>query len=392
VKPQIVVLLVDALGWELARRTSGLADMLGERRKLETILGFSSGALPTLFTGRLPCEHGRWLMYRRARGETPFSGFEWLGLLPPRLQKSWRLSHALHARVKARGVRGYFDLYEVPRPLLARFDLAEKDDIFAPRGLPVDSLWDSLSRRGIPWASWNWRTPEAENLAALERRVAEGEGEFLFCYTAELDAALHREGSDGPGVRAWLAGLSGLLARLEAAGRRRGAPPWIYLLSDHGMVDVTTPVDLMGRLAGLDDRWPRDYLAFFDSTMARFWWRSGAVRDRVRAALAKEPGGRWLGDEDLDREGCRFPDREYGDDIFLLDPGCLLVPSFMGKSPVRAMHGYDPGHPDMAALLWSNRPIGKDVRHLTDVRAHFERELDLAREPGAAAEPLRGAS
>jgi hypothetical protein len=139
-------------------------------------------------------------------------------------------------------------------------------------------------------------------------------------------------------------------------------------------------------------RWPGDYLAFFDSTLARFWWREPSVREPVRTALAEEPGGRWLDDAELAKEGCRFPDREYGDDIFLLDPGALLVPSFMGHRPVRAMHGYAPDHPDMAALLWSNRPIGPDVRHLTDVRAHLERELDLARGTGAATERLRGAS
>jgi len=392
VRSQIVVLLVDALGWELAQRTPGLAAALTERRRLETILGFSSGALPTLFTGRLPSQHGRWLMYRRSGGDTPFAGFGWLGLLPSRLQRSWRLGRALHARVRSRGVRGYFDLYEVPRPLLAQFDLAERDDIFAPGGLPGDSLWDSLARRGIPWASWDWRTPEAANLIALEQRVASGEGEFLFCYTAELDAALHREGSQGAGVRSWLSGLAALLARLEAAGAGRGAAPWIYLLSDHGMVDVTAGLDVMGRLAPLEVQWPRDYLAFFDSTMARFWWRERSVREVVRAALAAEPGGHWLSDADLEREGCLFPGREYGDDVFLLEPGRLLVPSFMGSRPVRAMHGYLPTHPDMAALLWSNRPIAPEVRHLTDVRAYFERELDLARESGGAATRMRGAS
>ena len=63
---RLVVLLVDALGWRLAASTPGFARGLPHRRRLETILGFSSGALPTLFTGRLPREHGRWLMYRRA--------------------------------------------------------------------------------------------------------------------------------------------------------------------------------------------------------------------------------------------------------------------------------------------------------------------------------------
>lgn len=374
----MVVLLVDALGWELAGRTPGLAPGLTERRRLDTILGFSSGALPTLFTGRLPAEHGRWLMYRRATGRTPFAGFQWLRLAPARARRSWRVGRALHGLVRRRGVRGYFDLYEVPRPLLAEFDLAERDDIFAPRGLPVDSLWDALARRGVARVSWDWRTPEHANLAALERHVAAGEGGFLFCYTAGLDAALHREGAGGAGVRSWLAGLADALRRIEAAGARRGATPWIYLLSDHGMVDVDRTVDVMGRLDRLPVRWPADYLVFFDSTMARFWWRGGPARDQVRAALAQEPAGRWLTDDELEREGCRFAGREYGDDVFLLAPGALMVPSFMGSRPVRAMHGYDPSHPEMAALLWSNRPVPAQVRHLTHVRGFFERELDAA--------------
>jgi hypothetical protein len=381
-KPQMVVLLVDALGWELAWRDPSLAPGLTERRRLETILGFSSGALPTLFTGRMPAEHGRWLMYRRAAGNSPFAGFDWLRLAPARVRRSWRVGRALHALVRRRGVRGYFDLYEVPRPLLAEFDLAERDDIFAPGGLPVDSLWDALERRGVRWSSWDWRTPEAVNFAALERQVEEGAGDFLFCYTAGLDAALHREGSAGPGVAAWLTRLGALINRLEAAGARRGAAPWIYLLSDHGMVDVEGTVDVMGRLAALPVRWPEDYLVFLDSTMARFWWRDRAVRDRVRAALADEPAGRWLEDGELEREGCRFPAREYGDDVFLLAPGKLLLPSFMGSQPVRAMHGYSPTHPDMAALLWSNRPLAEGVRHLAHVRGFLESELD-ARDPGS---------
>ena len=135
---RLAVLLVDALGFELAARTPGFAAALPHRRRLETVLGFSSGALPTLFTGRLPAEHGRWLMYRRAQPgvRTPFAGFRRLGLLPPRLRRSWKLSRLLTRLVERRGVRGYFSLYEVPRELLEEFDLAERDDIFAPGGLP----------------------------------------------------------------------------------------------------------------------------------------------------------------------------------------------------------------------------------------------------------------
>src|SRR5689334_24170636 len=126
------------------RRHDTFGGSLPHRRPLETVLGFSSGALPTAFTGRSAREHGRWLMYQRALGPTPFAGFRHLRWLPPRVRRSERLSRWLTSVVQRRGVRGYFHLYEVPRAELEWFDLPERDDLFSPGGLPVDSLWDSL--------------------------------------------------------------------------------------------------------------------------------------------------------------------------------------------------------------------------------------------------------
>ncbi len=374
-KRRMVVLLVDALGWELASRAPGFAVGLTQRRRLETVLGFSSGALPTLFSGRLPAEHGRFLMYRRRSGKSPFDGFGALRWLPARIRRGPRLAQVLSRIVSGRGVRGYFHLYDVPRELLPEFDLAERDDVFAPGGLAVDSLWDALERRGMPWAGRNWRTSEAENLAWLESEAAADGKSFLFVYTADLDALLHREGSAGAGVRAAIARYDACIARLLADAAARGEELWLYLLSDHGMVDITAREDVMGRLDSLEMRWPHDYLAFFDSTMARFWWRTPGAREAVRRAL-EGARGRWLDDAALERAGARFAGREYGEDLFLLDPGVLMVPSFMGANPLAAMHGYDPAHPDMAALLWSNRPVPVSVRHLTDVRSFLESELD----------------
>lgn len=375
-----MILFVDALGWRLANAHGVLGGGLEHRREIATILGFSSGALPTAFSGRLPREHGRWLMYRRAGADGGvFRGFERFGWLPGRVRRSWRLRQWLAARLAARAVRGYFNLYEVPLEELSRFDLAERDDLFAPRGLPVDTLWDALERLGVAWRSWNWRTPEPTALAQLESRLAAGIDDVLFLYTADLDALLHHEGSQGPRVRERLAAYAACVRRLldPPPGAR---PRWVYLCSDHGMVDVVEQVDVMGALAKLPARRGRDYDAFFDSTMARFWWRDGGTREAVRSALAGEVRGRWLDPGELAREGADFAAREYGEDVFLLRPGALLVPSFMGSRPVAAMHGYDPGHPDMTALLASNRPLPADVRHLADLRGFLEREVRAAAE------------
>jgi Type I phosphodiesterase / nucleotide pyrophosphatase len=382
VKRRMVVLLVDALGWNLASRTPGFAEPLAHRRRLDTVLGFSSGALPTLFTGRMPEEHGRFLMYRRRSGPSPFRGFGALRLLPAALRRRGALSRALTRLVTRRGVNGYFNLYDVPRPLLAEFDLPERDDIFSPGGLPLPSLWDTLDRSGTTWAHRDWRSAEADNLAWLESSADSEDTPFLFVYTADLDAQLHREGNAGGSVRASLARYDGVVRRLLEGARRRGEELWLYLLSDHGMVDVTRHEDVMGRLRALALTWPRDYLAFFDSTMARFWWRTAGARELVRAALDQR-NGRWLEPGDLDREGAKFPDAAYGEDIFLLDPGVLMMPSFMGTGALAAMHGYDPAHPDMAALLWSNRPVPASVTHVRDVRGFLEAELAALAERAA---------
>lgn len=371
----MVVLLVDALGDTLARAAPGFAPGLPHRRRLETILGFSSGALPTIFTGRMPSEHGRWLMYRRADAGTPFRGFGGLRLLPRRARASHRLGRLLGRWVSARGVRGYFHLYDVPRELLSKFDLAERDDLFAPGGLPGDSLWDTLARSGLSWRGWNWRTPEAEALAQAGRAARGGDESLLFVYTADLDARLHREGSRGEGVRACLERYDAWIGGVLEAARERAEETWLYLLSDHGMVDVRATVDVMGMLQGLRVRWPGDYLAFFDATMARFWWRTPGAREAVRERLGGLEGGRWLSAADLERAGARFERHDYGEDVFLLDPGVLMVPSFMGREPLAAMHGYDPSHPDMPGILWSNRPLPAGVSHLRDVRSFLEGEL-----------------
>lgn len=385
-KPVLVVVLVDALGWTLAGEDPAFAPVLDQRRPLATVLGFSSGALPTAFTGRPAREHGRWLMYRRApEGGGVFRDLAWLRALPARVRRSWRLTQWLTAHV-AKRVHGYFNLYDVPREDLPAFDLPEQADVFRPGGLPVDSLWDSLERRGLVWRGWNWRTPESQSRAEAIACLEQGRHDVVFVYSAVLDARLHHEGSHGAGVRACLADWSRWFDEAAAAAVRGGREPWLVLCSDHGMVDVTATVDVMAALEPLAVRRGADYLAFFDSTMARFWWRTPRAREAVRTALGPAHRGRWLTPETLAAEGADFADHRFGEDVFLLEPGVLMVPSYMGRAPLAAMHGYDPAHPDMAGILASNRPLPAEVTHLADLRGHLERLLD-ALGPAAASGP-----
>src|SRR5262249_56163159 len=83
--PLSIYVLVDALGWEIIRDRPFLDDLLEERRWLQTILGYSSGAIPTILSGRLPSQHGHWNLFYRSPATSPFRWPRPLPRLPPPL-------------------------------------------------------------------------------------------------------------------------------------------------------------------------------------------------------------------------------------------------------------------------------------------------------------------
>jgi len=141
----------------------------------------------------------------------------------------------------------------------------------------------------------------------------------------------------------------------------------LFICSDHGMATVHTHVDLMSRVEALGLKFGRDYTATYDSTMGRFWFHSPAARERITALLAQIPEGRILGKQELETLGCDFEGDQYGELIFLMNPGVLIVPSHMGLTPITGMHGYHPDDPDSDASLpccptWSLRAIRERSR------------------------------
>ena len=50
-KSLVVVFLVDALGWEVVRKFRFCEGVLAHRSALGTVLGYSSAAIPSLFSG-----------------------------------------------------------------------------------------------------------------------------------------------------------------------------------------------------------------------------------------------------------------------------------------------------------------------------------------------------
>ena len=398
--PLVVLVLVDALGFERVGASGFLADELPHRRPLDTVLGFSAGAIPALLSGTWPAENGHWVMFHRDPGKSPFGIARLLARAPRRVRDSWRVREWVK-RSCQRTVGGYFDLYEVPWADLAELDVCERRNLYAPGGMGrIGTLFDDAASRRLSTRVWDWRSDDAANerefVAAVTAAAADpaGQPDLLFWYTPSIDALMHAHGVHAAVVDDRLARLADAIRRALAGARRGGREVWLYLASDHGMADVTHHVDVMARMAATGLTRGLDYHAFYDSTLARFWFRSPLAEGAVRAAIAGLPG-RFLTRADEERWGVHFADRRYGEAIWLVDEGGLIVPSFMGSHPVQAMHGYDPATPLSRALFLSNRPLPDGLSHIVDVRGFLAGELDARAEAGLSGrvgEPVLAAS
>lgn len=386
---------VDALGWELACERQVLSRVCTHRFPLESVLGYSCACIPTILTGVKPAQHGHFAFYRKIDGASPFHGLEWLDRIPAWLSRRSRVRGWLSRFLATRlGFTGYFNLYNVPFRMLPLLDYSEKRDLFRPGGIlaGAPTLFDDLEHRRIPHFVADWHAGESDRFRCLEAVVRRGEIRAAYLHLGRLDAVLHRDGTHSTAVERQVREYDEKLTRLLDVAGGRYQDVRLHVFSDHGMADITELTDVEGLLAARGLAQGRDYLGVFDSTMARFWVLDERAGPRLSEALRSLGTGRLLDAGDLDRFGCAFPGREYGELIYLVQPGAMIFPNFMGAAHVAGMHGYDPGHRVSLASYLGTHPPPAPPRGLWDLKALMLSSCERTDAPSAAAprrEPAR---
>jgi predicted AlkP superfamily pyrophosphatase or phosphodiesterase len=363
--------LIDALGWKYVENTRFLNDLLPWRRPLKTILGFSSGAIPTILTGLRPAEHGHWNLYYYDPSGSPFRWLRHFAFLPNGI-----LEHRVTRKIlkemgrRVLGMGPLFECHVSPR-LLPWFNWVEKRNIYSNGGIPgTASIFDRLAESAYPHRVYSYHDgPDAELLRRARQDIAPSGANFFFLYLCEMDAFLHRHCQDPDKVRHKLEWYGAELRKLLETAREVDGEAALTVFSDHGMTPVRHHFDLAAQINSLGFSMPSDYLAVYDSTMARFWFFNERARRNILAALRSVHCGKTLSDNELAGLGILFPDHRYGESIFLLNPTWVIGQSdFNGKgwSP-RGMHGYHPDDPHSDGAFLSNRSPAEAVREIRDV-------------------------
>jgi hypothetical protein len=376
---RLLFVFVDALGPAQLDALRAPLGGLPHARTLDGILGYSSGALPTILTGRAPREHGRMCLFARAAhdGDSLLSPLRWLGLLPRVVHERGVVRRALGKLLaRASDVRGYVALHRVPPAKFRWLDLPERDDLFGARevgGAPTflaDARDAGLSVYASPW-----QLGDEARWAATDEALRCAAPDLCFLYAPALDATLHAHGNDTRRAYDIARDIGAQIDRARARMSADGRDVATIVVGDHGMGDVAATIDPRGVVDAMEARSP-SLRSFVDSTMLRLWAPPHALeRARIAVARARWPG-RWLDAAALDARGAPTRGAPYGDAIFVLDEGVIFAPSHVGGH-ARGMHGYDLDAPSSRAALASDVEIPTAVRALSDVAGFVRAALAL---------------
>jgi predicted AlkP superfamily pyrophosphatase or phosphodiesterase len=373
-------IFIDAFGWEIKQRHPGfLKGLVADSKPLETILGYSGACDPSIISGLTPSEHGLWCSYYYDPENSPFRWTRTLSLLPDAICRRARVRRQLGKWVKkACGFTGYFQLYSVPFRHLHLFNYAEQKRIWEPRGLPRGtSIFDRMTEKKVPYYVHDSNAADDVRIEQLISDIRARRIDFAYCSLGSLDALMHAEGKETPGMGPLLEWYDDKIRfLLDAADENYNEVSW-YVFTDHGMHNVLENYDLAADIDALGLVWNKDYVAFYDATMLRIWFLSAIGRESIIRMLSNHPKGRILSDAELRTFGVYFDEGQYGDLIFLMNPGIQIVPSFMGVKPVKGMHGYHPTDPDSLASISSNRPIPSSVTKIQHIHRLMLDELDM---------------
>lgn len=385
----LLCFLIDAFRHDYLdpRETPFLAELgsVGTARPLRTILGYSDSIRATVFTGAYPDELGYWMEYRFRPDADPFRPFSSLGAMdrfPSDLAlRALKLGASRTVMPRLARSRGYesLDLRHIPFGAMRFFDYTLRRPMTSYGSLAMPTIFDRLTDAGRSWSY-------LDSSKVGDRGISDGLGAadpdtaLIFVYLHHVDMASHLHGIDSPRFHSVLRQTDDRIRRITSSVRRRFGDVDVLLFSDHGMSRARAFRSLpeLRRHPGFG----RSFCFALDATMVRLWYLDDRdlVRTELRAIVSSKLPGKFLEREDRRALHLDFSGRDYGDDVFLVDPGVIVFPNFHSYLRPKAMHAYHPGDPDQRGILVVSHgalDLGEEAG-LLDVHGLINRMAGLA--------------
>ena len=236
-----------------------------------------------------------------------------------------------------------------------------------------EPLWATAERQGVRAAVYHWvcsgrswrgvapsirvpydpGPPDAESVDRIIGWLTtpgSGRPRLILAYLHGPDAAGHREGPLSQAVLNEVRLCDRLVGRLLQALGHLGRPVALLLVSDHGMSDVRTPIDVRRLLAGAAP----GVRAIGIGGTSNIYCSRPAACGAAESILSRAPGLTVYRRDELP------PDLHYrlaarsGDLVAIAPPGTYFADREPHRGPPpRGMHGYRPDDPEMRGIFYA---------------------------------------
>lgn len=373
-----ITILIDALGWKYIKDNEFLKDILPYRKKATTILGYSCGIIPSILTGKYPNEHGRFALFYLKPETSPFKWVKNINFMPQFLLETRPVRKIIyHMAKKASKYKGYFHIYNIPVKNLPFFDLCEKEDLYQAGGVPHhQTIIDFVKAKGMRYKSYSYHSGSDRKIfKSVRQDLYSARYDFIFMYLAELDAVLHKNCAEKNIIHNTLRTYEKHIKDLYAVLQHEYSEVCLFLFSDHGMTLVKKSIDIIKLVESEGLHYGVDYIAMYDATMARFWFMNNDAKKLIEDSLTAVKEGHFLTEEEKNVYHISFKGKQYGESVFLMNPGVVIEPSYMGRTAPSGMHGFAPSDPDSYASFLSNRDYLKKIDTVLDFSSIIKEAL-----------------
>jgi predicted AlkP superfamily pyrophosphatase or phosphodiesterase len=354
-----------------------------------------------IFSGLSPRESGYFTAMGYSPEKSPFRNISILDKLSfiDKIFGKYRYYKALKNRIirllfinKKVAMRSY----SIPLNFLKYFSLTEdeydfreeiafngKENIFKDcinNGLNI--YYDSFTALNFT----NSNTDE-ERLQMVENNI-DSKHDLYLTYVGVMDSCAHVYGPDSIERKSELKKLDQRLFNFHKNIISKHKDAKFIFLGDHGMASVKHSVDL-GQALNQEAKLcklkaGKDFIYFLDSTMFRIWYLNENASKILNNKLKSNPifinNGVFVNKIIAKKEKIPFPDKRYGDLLWMANTGVLVFPDFFHTTnPYKGMHGYDINHFSSkgTCIVSANEFDYCESIKLTDVYQIIKKELNI---------------
>ncbi|MFH1211582.1 MAG: alkaline phosphatase family protein [Candidatus Woesearchaeota archaeon] len=361
-KTKTLIFFIDAVRPDYIENES--APFLYSLKKKQTyldvksLLGFSSGIHPSIWTGKYQERHGFFLVYMHDPKNSPFKWISSISFVPSKLRE-YILASLKAPFYMTKINKKYFPAWYKQKILSIPASIDPKNAGFFSTGstaYPMD-FFDILKKNGMDYSSqpdFDFVGTYGHGVGVQNWELTDKPVDFFFVY--ETDPIAHYSGPRSHAIKNKMQEIDTKIKSIYSEAVREYGKADIFVFSDHGMVDVKHTIDVKVIVENSGLTPIKDYVVFYDSTMVRFWVNNEKAKKRIITLLSKIKHLTYLDDKLKAKYRIRFRTRKWGDLLFLASPGYRIFPDYF--APVRfntkGMHGYWPEHPDSKGIFITN--------------------------------------